>query len=41
MFLPAQQVFWAATISDLAGALVTLLLFFGRIAPGLKRELST
>lgn len=41
LFLPAQQVFWAATISDLAGALVTLLLFFGRIAPGLKRELST
>ena len=41
LFLPAQQVFWAATISDLAGALVTLLLFFGRIAPGLKRELTT
>ena len=40
MFLPAQQVFWAATISDLAGALVTLVLFFGRIAPGLKGELS-
>ncbi len=41
MFLPAEQVFWAAAISDLAGAMVTLLLFYGRIAPGLRRELST
>ena len=41
MFLPAEQVFWAAAISDLAGAMVTLLLFCGRIAPGLRRELST
>lgn len=40
LVLPAPQVFWAAAISDLAGAAVTLLLFFGRIAPGLKRELS-
>lgn len=40
MFLPAEQVFWAAAISDLAGAMVTLLLFYGRIAPGLRRELS-
>ena len=31
LFLPAPQVFWAATISDLAGAAVTLFLFFGRI----------
>ena len=40
LFLPAPQVFWAAAISDLTGAAVTLLLFFGRIAPGLKRELT-
>lgn len=35
----AQSVFWAAAISDMAGAAVTLVLFFLVIRPGLRREL--
>lgn len=36
---PVTEVFWAATISDLLGAAVTVTVFCTRIAPRLQREL--
>ena len=36
---PVTEVFWAATISDLLGAAVTVTVFCTRIAPRLRREL--
>ncbi len=37
---PIGDVFWCATIADIVGAAVTLLVFFRKIAPQLKRSLT-